>query len=126
MRRRLAILLSPSATPWYAIALVLGFLLNAYSFSPVHPLAVLRSLVLGLLLAAVLTVVLGAILRNLMAGGFVAAVLVGVFVGWGRGLSVVDAWLRQGLVLRVGLGLAALVAIAVVAWLFWGLVRGLV
>jgi hypothetical protein len=118
-RRSWRAIVSLSATPFYAVALMLGFLLNAYSFAPVHPLAVLRTLVLGLLLAAGLTALLGLALRNLQAGGFVAAVLVGLLVGWGRAISVVAAVLRQGLVVRIGLIVVALVVAAVALWLFW-------
>jgi hypothetical protein len=78
--RRLA---DPSATPWYAVALMFGFLLNAWSFAPVHVLAVLRTFVLGTLTAALLTVVVAALLRHRAAGGLVAALLVGGLLGWG-------------------------------------------
>ena len=119
----LRVLASPSATPWYAVALMFGFLLNAYSFAPVHPLAVLRTFVLGILFAAALTVVLAALLRHRPAGGFVAAVLIGALLGYGRASSILAGYLRQGLALKVVLGLVALAALIGVAWLFWRFVR---
>ena len=112
-------LVSPSATPWYAVALMFGFLLNAYSFAPVHPLAVLRTLALGLLFAVVLTVVLGAVLRLRLAGGFGAAVLIGILLGWGRANSILASYLDRGLGVKIGLGLVAAAALVIGAWLFW-------
>ncbi len=116
-------LVSPSATPWYAVALMFGFLLNAYSFAPVHPHAVLRTLVLGLLVAAALTVVLGVLVRHRLAGGFGAAVLIGILLGWGRANSILASYLRQGLPLKIVLGLVAVAALVAGAWLFWRFVR---
>src|SRR3990172_5216616 len=100
-----------------------GFLLNAYSFAPVHPLAVLRTLVLGLLFAAALTVVLGVLVRHRLAGGFGAAVLIGVLLGWGRANSMLASYLRQGLPLKIVLGLVAVAVLVAGVWLFWRFVR---
>ena len=116
-------MVSPSAAPWYAVALMFGFLLNAYSFAPVHPLAVLRTLVLGLLFAAALTVVLGLLVRHRQAGGFGAAVLIGVLLGWGRANSMLASYLRQGLPLKIVLGLVAVAVLVAGVWLFWRFVR---
>lgn len=117
--RSVRALTSPSVTPWYPVALMLGFLLNAYSFAPVHPLAATRTLVLGLLAAGALTVVLGAVLRNARAGGFVAAVILGALLGWGRANSILASYLNQGLVLRIALGAVIVIAAGVGLWLFW-------
>lgn len=112
-------LLDLSATPWYAAALMLGFLVNAWAFAPVHPLAVIRTFVLGTLFAIALTALLGLALRHRAAGGFVAALLVGGLVGYGRATSVLASVLRQGLAVQAVIALAAIVALAVAAWLFW-------
>jgi hypothetical protein len=122
-RLSLRALVSPSTTPWYAVALMLGFLLNAYSFSPVHPLAVLRAVFLGLFFAALLTVVLGAILRNAAAGGFVAALIVGGLLGWGRATTTLAGILQRSLLVQIGLGLVALAALTVAVWLLWRFVQ---
>jgi len=112
-------LLDPAATPYYAVALMLGFLLNAWSYAQVHPLAVLRTFVLATFLVALLTIVLSAALRNAAAGGFLAALVVAGLVGWGRFSAYLATYMRQGIVLKVVGALLVFAAVALGAWLLW-------
>lgn len=112
-------LLDPSVTPWYAVGLMVGFLLNAWAFAPVHPLAVIRTFALGTLFAVALTGILALALRHRAAGGFAAALLVGGLVGYGRATSLLASFLRQGIAVQAVLAVAAIAALAVGLWLFW-------
>jgi hypothetical protein len=114
---------SASSTPWYPGALMVGFLLNAYAFAPVHPLAAFRSLVGGVAVAIALTVLFGALLRHPRAGGLAAGIVLGVTLGWGRAGSLLAAYLERGLAIQVVIGAGALVALVVGGWLFRWYVR---